>query len=51
MEEVKVSDDKGAQEPVAQVNRIIVIKITRPVFPCELAIIVISMLSLSDFLI
>jgi hypothetical protein len=51
MEEVKVSDDKGAQEPVAQMDCVIMIEIANPVCPCELTIIVIRMLSLSDFLI
>ena len=51
MEQVKVSDDEGAQEPITYMHRVIMVEITIEVFPGELTIIVIGVLAFGDFLI
>ena len=51
MQNVKVTNDERGQEPVAEVHTVVMIKIIPDVFRGEFAIIIVSVMTLGDFLI
>lgn len=51
MENVEVSDNKGGQEPIAEVHQVIMVKVRPNVGSGELTIIIISVVTLGHFLV
>lgn len=51
MKDIKVSDDKRAQEPVSEMHCIIMIKIISNIFPSDLTVVIVGMMALRDVLV
>lgn len=51
MEQIEVSDDEGGEEPVSEVDEVVMIKIVPNISPCEFAVIIISVMAFSKSLI
>ena len=51
MQNVEISNNKRAQEPVSEMDSIVVIKVVRHILPCDFAVVIIGVVTLRHFLV